>query len=73
MTIRAIYQHGILKLSKKLKLKEHQPVLVDIRLLSEDLPARSLASLAQKSKSLRFLAALAEDIYSRKDGKPVTH
>jgi predicted DNA-binding antitoxin AbrB/MazE fold protein len=71
MTIRAIYQHGFLKLAKKLKLKEHQPVLVDIHLLTEDLPVSSLAALAEKSKSFHFLKAAVENIYSLKDGKPV--
>jgi predicted DNA-binding antitoxin AbrB/MazE fold protein len=73
VTIKAIYQRGILKLAKKLKLKERQPVLVDIRPLHEDVPVRAVASLAQKSKRFRFLQSPAEDLYSLKDGKPVAH
>jgi predicted DNA-binding antitoxin AbrB/MazE fold protein len=72
MTIRAIYEHGILKLKRKLKLKEHQPVLVDIYLLEDDLPASAIARLARKSKSFGFLKNPAEDIYSLKDGKPLS-
>ena len=72
MTIRAIYEKGMLKLAKKLKLKEHQPVLVDIHPLMDDLPASSIGNLAARGKSLEFLANPSEDIYSRQDGKPLS-
>ncbi len=72
MTIRAIYERGILKLTKKLKLREHQPVLVDVYPLEDDLPASTIAKLARKSKSFEFLENLSEDIYSLKDGKPLS-
>jgi predicted DNA-binding antitoxin AbrB/MazE fold protein len=61
MTIKTIYQRGILKLAKPLKLKDRQPVLVDVRPLREDI----------SSKSFRFLTSPGEDIYTLKDGKPV--
>ncbi len=72
MVIRATYEHGTLKLTKKLKLKEHQPVLVDVYLLEDDLPASAISRLARKNKSFGFLKNPEEDIYSLKDGKPLS-
>lgn len=71
MTIRAIYRRGILKLSRKVKLKENQPVLVDIQPLIDDLPASTIASLTARGKSFDFLGDPSEDIYSASDGKPI--
>ena len=72
MTIRAIYERGMLKLTKKLNLKEHQPVFVDVYPLDDDLPASGIVQLSCKSKSFQFLKNTKEDIYSLQDGKPLS-
>jgi predicted DNA-binding antitoxin AbrB/MazE fold protein len=69
MTIRAIYRRGVLKLSRRIKLKENQPVLVDIHPLIDDLPATTLAKLANRGKSFDFLSNSAEEVYTLRDGK----
>ena len=69
MTIRAIYKHGVLKLSKKVNLKENQPVLIDIHPLIDDLSAMTIGQVAARGKSFDFLADPAEDIYTLRDGK----
>ena len=71
MTIKAIYKHGILKLSKKLNLKENQPVLIDIHPLIDDLKASTISQVAARGKSFEFLKNSSEDIYTLRDGKPV--
>lgn len=40
--------------------------------LADDLPAWALAVLAEQSPSFAFLADPREDIYSIKDGEPVS-
>jgi len=72
MNIRAIYERGTLKLTKRLKLKERQPILVDVYPLKDDLPASSIARLASKNKGFDILKDSREDLYSLKDGKPLS-
>lgn len=69
-TIKATYEKGVLRPSRKLSLPEHKEVT--IRLVEpEDTSAHDISSLAAKSQSYDFLKRKGEDIYTLKDGRPV--
>jgi len=70
-TIRAIYEAGVLRPLKKLRLREHQPVLVTVLSFDDDVPTPLLAKAAAKGRSFDFLADPAEDLYRVTDGEPV--
>lgn len=69
-TVNAVYENGVLKPLQKVRLANHKKVLLEI-IDAEDVPTHLLMQSAQKSRSYGFLSKRAEDIYSRKDGKPV--
>ena len=70
MTILAVYEKGVLKPLKKIKLPEHKKVALEI-LEAEDITVPILLDVASRSKSFHFLKKKKEDIYSLKDGKPL--
>ncbi len=69
-TIKAVYEKGVLRPSRKLMLPEHQEVTLKF-VVSDDVPSSQLASMAEKSGSYNFLKRKGENIYSLKDGRPV--
>jgi predicted DNA-binding antitoxin AbrB/MazE fold protein len=70
MTIKAIYERGVLRPLKKILLPEHKKVTIAI-LEPDDLSANLISKAAYKSNSFRFLKKTKENIYSLKDGKPI--
>ena len=69
-TVKAIYENGVLKPLQKIMLPNHKKVLLEI-IDSEDISTHILMKSAERSPSYIFLKKQAEDIYSRKDGKPL--
>ena len=67
--VKAIYDHGVLRLLKRVKLKDKSEVTVVI--IEDDVPSRDIAALVSAGGSFGFLAAPEEDVYSLEDGKPV--
>ncbi len=70
-TIKAVYEHGVLKPLTRLDLAEKEQVEIYIIKHDEDLPAAAIVALAEKSSSFDFLEDPAEDIYSPGDGEPL--
>jgi predicted DNA-binding antitoxin AbrB/MazE fold protein len=71
-TLRAIYEAGVLRPLKKLRLREHQPVLITVfPSEDDDIPTQAIAKAALKGHSFDFLADPAEDLYQPTDGEPV--
>ena len=68
-TIRAVYDHGVLRPLERLDLPEQGEVTVVI--LDDDVPSDAIAQLAMSGGSFDFLADPAEDVYTREDGEPV--
>ncbi len=68
-TIRAVYDHGVLRPLEDVKLPEQGEVTIVI--LDDDLPADAMAQLAASGGAFDFLADPAEDVYTREDGEPV--
>ena len=69
--IPAIYEHGIFKLSKAIKLPEHQRVILAVAVSQDEIPTLFINKLAEGSQSFEFLNNPQEDIYSPTDGKEV--
>jgi len=74
--IDAIYEKGRFKPLTPIALREQQHVKIifvpaDEQALTDDLPARGLALLAEKSPAYEFLADPREDVYSLQDGEPI--
>jgi len=70
-TIRAVYEAGVLRPLKKLRLHEHQPVLVALFPAEDDVPSLLIAESARQGRSFEFLADPAEDVYRLTDGEAV--
>lgn len=70
-TIRAVYEAGVLRPLKKLRLREHQPVLIAVLPLHDDISSLQIADAAAHSNSFDFLTAPAEDLYYVTDGTPI--
>ena len=68
-TIRAVYDHGVLRPLERVKLPEKGEVTVVI--LDDDVPSDAIAQLAASGGSFDFLADPTEDVYTREDGEPV--
>ena len=68
-TIRALYDHGVLRPLEKLDLPEQGEVTLVI--LDDDPSSEEIARLAAEGGSFDFLADPAEDVYTRDDGEPV--
>lgn len=67
--VKAVYDHGVLKLLERVDLPEHKKVTVVI--VEDDVPTEELQELAVASGAFDFLSDSAEDIYTREDGDPV--
>lgn len=75
--IDAIYERGRFTPLTAISLRERQHIKIvfvpaDEQALADDLPARGLALLAEKSPAYEFLADPREDVYSLQDGEPIT-
>ena len=71
-TFRAIYEAGVLRPLKKLRLREHQPVLLAVfSAEDDDIPTQAIAKAAMKGHSFDFLADSSEDLYNPTDGEPL--
>lgn len=73
----AVYEKGTFKPLVDVHLPEQQKVrmlfvLEDTMPEADDLPAWALAKLAEQSPSFAFLADPREDVYSLRDGEPVS-
>ncbi|MBU2528846.1 antitoxin family protein [bacterium] len=79
ITIQAVFENGIFRPIKKVRIAEHRKVKIIIDpashyLFSEvdnDVPSKLIASAANNSKSFKFLKQSKENIYTIKDGEPV--
>lgn len=70
-TIRAVYEAGVLRPIKKLRLPEHQPVLIALLPTDDDPPTFLITDAAVQGKSFDFLANPVEDLYHLTDGEAV--
>ena len=70
-TIRAVYEAGVLRPVKKLRLPEHQPVLIALFPTDDEVSGFLLAEMAMQGGSFDFLADPAEDVYRVTDGEAV--
>ena len=70
-TIRAVYEAGVLRPVKKLRLPEHQLVLIALFPGDDDVPSFLIADAATHGQSFDFLADPAEDLYRVSDGEAV--
>ncbi len=68
-TVKAIYDHGVLRPLERLDLPEQEQVTIVI--LENDLPAAGVAGVAASGGSFDFLARPEEDVYTRRDGEPL--
>lgn len=69
--IPAVYDHGIFKPIKSVKLPEHQKVLLAITIRDSEFPSLFISKLAEQSESYQFLNSSEEDIYSPLDGEEI--
>lgn len=69
-TLRAIFQHGTLKLLEPIELPENARVTVAL-LEEDDLSPDAIAELARAGGAFDFLNDPREDIYSDTDGEAV--
>jgi predicted DNA-binding antitoxin AbrB/MazE fold protein len=70
-SIKAIYEHGVLRPLEELDLGEQEQVEIMILKPGEEIPASALARLALAGKSFAFLEEPEEDVYTLEDGEPV--
>lgn len=70
-TIPAIYERGMLKPLAKLKLADHQRVLIAVFATEDDLPTFLIGEAAAQGQAFDFLADPAEDLYRPTDGEPI--
>jgi len=70
-TIRAVYEAGVLRPVKQLRLPEHQPVLIAVFPTNDDVPSLLIADAATRGQSFDFLADPTEDLYQVSDGEAV--
>ena len=70
-SIKAIYEHGVLRPLEELELGEREQVEIKILKPGEEIPALALAHLALAGKSFAFLEKPEEDVYTLEDGEPV--
>jgi len=73
----AIYEKGTFRPLLDIHLPERQKVKIVFVLegampAADDLPAWTLAKLAEQSPSFAFLADPREDVYSLQDGEPIS-
>ena len=68
-TVRAIYDHGVLRPLERLDLPECEEVTIVI--LGDDVSSREVVEIAIAGHSFDFLSEPAEEVYTREDGEPV--
>jgi predicted DNA-binding antitoxin AbrB/MazE fold protein len=69
--IPAIYEHGVLKLLRRVNLPDHQRVLIALFPAQDDIPSFLIGEAAIQAQSFDFLDDPAEDLYRPTDGEPV--
>jgi len=69
-SVKAIYEHGLLRPLEELELGEQEQVEIMILKPGEEISAADLARLAQAGKRFAFLEGSEEDVYSLEDGEP---
>lgn len=67
--VRAVYDHGVLRLLEQVDLPEQREVTVVI--IEDGVSGGELRELAAAGGAFDFLSAPQEDVYSREDGEPV--
>jgi len=67
--VKAIYEHGVLKLLERVDLPEHKKVTVVI--VEDDVPTEGTRELAVAGGAFDFLSSSGEDVYTLEDGDPV--
>ena len=68
-TIRAVYDHGVLRPLDPVDLPENRQVTLIV--VEDDVPVEALACAAVSGGAFDFLKDEAEDVYSAEDGEPV--
>ncbi|MEW6558421.1 MAG: antitoxin family protein [Elusimicrobiota bacterium] len=67
--INAIFENGVFRPLSKIAFPEHQKVKLVIE--EDEIQTKSIAVVAEKSKSFYFLKNQQEDIYTIRDGEPI--
>ena len=68
-TIKAVYEHGTLRLLEPVDLPEQSSVTIII--VDNGMATDEIRQLAAAGGSFDFLEAPEEDVYSREDGEPI--
>ena len=70
-TVRAIFDHGVLRPLERIDLPEHGEVTLVIVDGDDDIASDEAATVAAAGGAFDFLGDPAEDVYTREDGEPV--